>query len=117
MKELHGEGLAPHTDPESCVDGRKAGGEALTGARAGRVLSPVRSYQERRRTSDSGRQHGRSCTSLTAAGFSGSETPCMRGTNKCENREIHGLSNHNGMGWGAAGTPRRQAVDVRPAEV
>ena len=39
MKESHGEGLATHTDPESCVDGRKAGGEALTGARTGQPLS------------------------------------------------------------------------------
>ena len=39
MKEPYGEGLAPHTDPESCVDGREAGGEALTGARTGQPLS------------------------------------------------------------------------------
>src|SRR5947207_15624373 len=35
MKEPYGEGLASHTDPESCVDSRKAGYEALTGAHAG----------------------------------------------------------------------------------
>jgi RNA-directed DNA polymerase len=39
MKELHGEGLASHTDPESCVDSRKAGHEALIGAHAGGVSS------------------------------------------------------------------------------
>lgn len=39
MKELYGEGLASHTDPESCVASREAGGEALTGAHAGGVLS------------------------------------------------------------------------------
>lgn len=39
MKELHAEGLAPHSDPESCVGVRKGDGEALTGARIGRVLS------------------------------------------------------------------------------
>ena len=39
MKEPYGEGLAPHTDPKSCVDGREAGGEALTGARTGQPLS------------------------------------------------------------------------------
>ena len=37
MKESYGEGVASHTDPESCVVDRKADGEALTGARAGRV--------------------------------------------------------------------------------
>src|ERR1700674_1882900 len=40
MKESHGEGAANHTDPELCVASRKAGCEALVGARAGRVLSP-----------------------------------------------------------------------------
>ena len=39
MQEPYGEGIAPHTDPESCVDGREAGGEALTGARTGQPLS------------------------------------------------------------------------------
>jgi RNA-directed DNA polymerase len=39
MKESYGEGLASHTDPESCVDSGKAGHEALTGAHAGGVSS------------------------------------------------------------------------------
>lgn len=39
MKESYREGLASHSGPESCVDGRKVGREALTGAWAGRVLS------------------------------------------------------------------------------
>ena len=39
MEELHTEGPAIHGDPESCGDGRKAAIEALTGARAGWVLS------------------------------------------------------------------------------
>jgi RNA-directed DNA polymerase len=39
MKEPHGEGLASHTGPESCVDSRKAGHEALTGVHTGGVLS------------------------------------------------------------------------------
>lgn len=39
MKESHGEGVAIHTDPELCVASRKAGCEALVGARAGKVLS------------------------------------------------------------------------------
>ena len=33
------EGLATHDDPESCTVGRKAGGEALTGAHTGGPLS------------------------------------------------------------------------------
>jgi hypothetical protein len=39
MKESYSEGLASHTDPESCEGTREEVGEALTGARAGRVLS------------------------------------------------------------------------------
>jgi hypothetical protein len=36
-----GEGLAVHTDPESCAGIREGVGEALTGARTGRVSSGV----------------------------------------------------------------------------
>ena len=39
MRESYGEGSADHTGPESCVGGREAAGEALTGVQAGRVLS------------------------------------------------------------------------------
>jgi hypothetical protein len=39
MKVSYGEGVANHTGPESCGATREGGGEALTGGRAGRVLS------------------------------------------------------------------------------
>src|ERR1700724_3046568 len=39
MKESHRKDLARHPAPESCGGGRKADGEALTGAHAGRVWS------------------------------------------------------------------------------
>jgi hypothetical protein len=39
VKESHGEGLATHGGPESCVVSREAQGEAWTGARTGSVLS------------------------------------------------------------------------------
>jgi hypothetical protein len=42
MKVSHGEGLASHIGPESCVCDRKVIGEALTGENAGRVLSRER---------------------------------------------------------------------------
>ena len=42
MKESNGEGIANHTGPESCVDDLQRRGEALTGERAGWVLSPER---------------------------------------------------------------------------
>jgi hypothetical protein len=59
MKKPHIEDLASHDDPESCAGLRKEAGEALTGARAGRVLSRENSYKQ---GADavvlSGRQHG-----------------------------------------------------------
>jgi RNA-directed DNA polymerase len=39
MKESYGEGLAHHTDPESCVSRREAAGKALTGARTRQLLN------------------------------------------------------------------------------
>ena len=42
MKESYGEGVASHTGPELCADARQSVGEALAGARAGRVLSRER---------------------------------------------------------------------------
>ena len=41
MKVSYVEGLASYDGPESCVHNRKDVGEALTGGRAGRVLSRV----------------------------------------------------------------------------
>ena len=40
MKALYIEGLATHDGPESCVEVRKGGGEALTGVRAGWAIEP-----------------------------------------------------------------------------
>jgi len=89
MKELHIEGLAIHGDPESCVGVRKGVCEALTGARAGRVLSPeisqyrvstpLRDAEDHTREGDNGESSGDPA---------GSETPCMRGISMRENREI-----------------------------
>lgn len=39
MKESYGEGIACHTGPKSCAGGGNSAGEALTGVRAGPVLS------------------------------------------------------------------------------
>lgn len=41
MGELYVEGLANHDGPESCIVAREGGFEALTGVRAGQVLSRV----------------------------------------------------------------------------
>ena len=44
MRESHDEGLASHTGPESCAEVCKDFGKALTGGRAGRVLSREMDY-------------------------------------------------------------------------
>ena len=49
MKESHRKGVANRPDPESCAAYRKVRREALTGAHAGRVLSPEKGDLERRR--------------------------------------------------------------------
>lgn len=96
MKESYGEGLAIHTDPESCVIARKGEGEALTGARAGRVLSrdinaPLRE-QWALRDADaveiSGRQHPRRRFGKTPRNPARSQTPRMYGNTLRGNREV-----------------------------
>jgi hypothetical protein len=51
MKESHSEGVANHTDPESCGEIREELAEALTGESTGRAIEP-RKYitSGRRRT-------------------------------------------------------------------
>lgn len=44
MEVSYDEDLAKHIDPESCVCGREAAGEALTGESAGQVLSRERGF-------------------------------------------------------------------------
>ena len=59
MKELYSEGLASHGGPESCACSRKGTGEALTGARTGRVLScEIRRNQGADTVAMRGRPHG-----------------------------------------------------------
>lgn len=59
MKEPDGEGVAIHSGPESCVDGGDAGGEALTGACAGRAIEPrkISEVPDADAVELSGRQH------------------------------------------------------------
>jgi|NGEPerStandDraft_6_1074524.scaffolds.fasta_scaffold44685_2 hypothetical protein len=40
MRTLYVEGVATHDGPESCVDVREGGGEALTGVRTGWAIEP-----------------------------------------------------------------------------
>ena len=89
MKESYGEGLATRTDPESCVVARKGRGEALTGARAGRVLSRERdSLRGADAVGVGGRPYSTHRHRERRRGPARSETPCMHGNTSRENREI-----------------------------
>jgi len=89
MKESYVEGLATHDGPESCAAIREGGGEALTGVRAGQVLS---------RESDpswgadvvkgGGRQHSVRRYRKASRNPARSETLCTYGNTSRENREI-----------------------------
>lgn len=89
MKESYGEGLATHTDPESCGGTCKGAVEALTGARAGQVFS-----RERRtlRGADAVRRSGRLHPAHRYREMrrdpARSETLCTYGNTSHENREI-----------------------------
>ena len=63
MKESHDEGVASHIGPESCAVVCKGQGEALTGVRAGRVLSRENYYAL---TGSSGSRRRRTVRKATA---------------------------------------------------
>jgi hypothetical protein len=89
MKESYIEGLATHSGPESCAVVREDQGEALTGVRAGRVLSReinlLRGADVLRRC---GRQHPARRYRETLRDPAWSETPGMYGNTLRENREV-----------------------------
>lgn len=96
MKESYGEGLASYGGPESCVCTRKGAGEALTGVRAGRVLSrvihaPCRKVRAVRGAEavEIGRRSYWCCRNGEAAPDPArSETPRTRGNTLHGNREV-----------------------------
>jgi hypothetical protein len=57
MKEPYEKGVATHLDPESCAVVREGGGEALTGARVGWVLSREKTVPGADDVDAIGRQH------------------------------------------------------------
>ena len=89
MKESYVKGLANRDGPESCTGARKGAGEALTGERAGRVLSReiinVRDADLVRRW---GRPQPARRNGEARWYPARSETPGMHGSNLRENREI-----------------------------
>jgi len=96
MKESYVEGPTSHGGPESCVHGRKATDEALTGVLAGRPLSRVIKTLWREPREDRGaeavkicrRPHRRCRQGEAVADPARSETPYTRRNILHGNREI-----------------------------
>ena len=88
MRESYGEGIASHTGPESCTAAREGGREALTGGRAGRVLSRERTLlRDADAVEESGRPHPGRRYRETLRSPARSETPSRPGHTSRENRE------------------------------
>ncbi len=99
MKVLYIEGLANHIGPESCIGVRKGAGEALTGERAGWVLSCEINAPPRGgilRGADvleiGGRQNLARRSGKTRRDPARSKTPRMYGRTLLGNREIPSAS-------------------------
>jgi len=89
MQESYGEGVATHTDPESCGAVCKDRVEALTGARAGRVLSRERTFlRDADAVGESGRLHQAHRYGEMRRGPARSETPCTYGRTSRGSREV-----------------------------
>ncbi len=89
MKESYVEGIATHDGPESCGAARKGGVEALTGVRAGRVLSRERnSLRDADAVGESGRFHRVHRYREVLQGPARSETPCTYGNTSPGSREV-----------------------------
>jgi hypothetical protein len=119
MEESYAEGLASHSDPESCAgitktsenpetggsEGRKAPCEALTGAHTGGVLS--RETNKIQGADDVvliGRQHVRARKGECTSGPARSKTSSMCGSSMRENREIPCLAREDGKSGNGNGT-------------
>src|SRR6202011_822939 len=91
MKESYECELATHIGPESCGAAREGGVEALTGERAGRVLSRVRnSLRDADAVGESGRPHRVHRYREVRQSPARSETPSTYGSTSNGNREIPG---------------------------
>ena len=90
MKVSYGEGVASHTDSESCAVAREGRGEALTGECAGRVLSRESFGQLRGADAveTGGRPHRTRRYRETRTDPARSETPSTHGSTSHGNREI-----------------------------
>src|SRR6266403_35819 len=81
--------VATHIGPESCGAARKGGVEALTGERAGRVFSRVRTFlRDADAVGESGRPHPVQRYREVHWSPARSKTPCTYGNTARGNREI-----------------------------
>lgn len=98
MKILYDEGVAIHIDSESCGGASNCAGEALTGVRAGPVLSREKETPQKRevRGADAvgwrGRQHWVHRQREVHSDPARSQTRSMHASTSCGNREIPPLS-------------------------
>jgi len=91
MKEPYIEGVANHDDPESCATARKSCREALTGARAGWVLSRENGLaQGADAVIPCGRPHSSRRNGEPERDPARSQTPRTHGSSLHGNREIRG---------------------------
>src|ERR1700728_1300873 len=112
MKESHRKDPASHPDPESCVEGREATGEALTGAHAGQPSScEIRSSGVPTPLSEAEGHTGNYVQGELFPDPAQSETLCMRGNSLGGKREIPQAP----VADGAAG--RSDKVDDRTADM
>ena len=89
MQKSYESGSATHIGPESCGAIRKNGVEALTGERAGRVFSRVRTVlRDADAVGESGRPHPVHRYREVHWSPARSETPCTYGDTSRGNREI-----------------------------
>ncbi len=92
MQKSYESGSATHIGPESCGAIRKNGVEALTGERAGRVFSRVRTFlRDADAVGESGRPHLMHRYREVHQSPARSETPSTYGDTSRGNREIPGL--------------------------
>jgi hypothetical protein len=92
MKKSHECEVATHIGPESCGAARKGGDEALTGERAGRVFSRVRTFlRDADAVRRSGRPHSVHRYREVQWNPARSETPCTYVDNSRGNREVPSL--------------------------
>jgi len=88
MKKSHESGVATHIGPESCGAAREGGFEALTGERAGRVFSRVRTFlRDADAAGESGRPHRVRRSREVCLSPARPETPCTYAG--CPNRKCY----------------------------